>query len=1270
MKTLRSIMLVAVGLLLALLLCVAALWSWSGSDTSLATTLAQITRLLPAGQTLEVNVVKGSLRNGGSIGWLRWQQGQLSVEVTDLTSEWGAGSLWAGELRLTRLRIGQVRIEDRRTATVPTPPGDLRLPLRIDAHISVATLEWAGPNALQLANLVGHYRFDGQAHRLDNASAQMAAGSYRFSGRLEAQAPMQVVAQLQGSVQTALPSSRQNLNVNAQLDVKGQLAGRDATLELQARLTPDKGAATDAAMQGKVLATLQPWQPQPVVGATAQWQALNLAALWPQAPQTRLSGSARVTPTGQGWQAVIELDNAQAGAWNQQRLPLDSLRGTLAFTQGQWTVQSLQANAGGGHINAQGSVGSATANTDSRAPWQGSATLQGVNPAAIDSRLATTRLDGRLTAQQTPAGIAFDAQLQTNTAHAVTTTGTLAGLRLKALQARGLWLAPALRIDALSLQTDDAQLQGQFKLQTDTRAFTGQLNLTLPGARATLEGELASSRGQGDIGVQISDAAQARQWLARWPGSPITLTGTALAGSASVNGHWQGGWQGQGRSLQIEVRMQSDQLALRGERQDAAQAWRLHALQLELSGTLGAWKLRTQTQAEQAGRHVALAAQAHGAQDSDGLWQAELESAQISAHGSVTADLWTLQLERSLPLRWQRGAALSTLDIGAGSARLSATLPGLAVVNWQSARWSQQGGRRDWHTQGTVQGLPLAWLDRLGQTAMATMGVSGDLLLGGQWDASGGAALQLRATLQRSSGDLLLQTGDANLGTLRAGISDARLVLSADGERLTGSLRWASERAGQVQADFSSRLLRQDEGWSWPVDAPLSGTLIAQLPPLTNWSRLAPPGWRLRGTLEARAELSGTRGAPQWHGTLLAQDLAVSSVVDGIDFSKGTLRARLSGQRMDILEFRLTGAGTSNPGSLSATGSVDWPATSDASATLRSRLRIALDFQADALRVSALADRRLVLSGQVSARLADARLTVRGKLKADQALFVLPEDTAPRLGDDVLLRSPVTSAAPRSGPSAAAAIPATASGVTPDVVVSLDFGPHFQVRGHGLATRLGGELELRSGAGSVRTPRLSGELRALGGTYKAYGQQLTIEEGVLRFNGQYDNPALDILATRPQLQQRVGVRISGSVLSPIVRLYADPDLPDAEKLSWLVLGRAPVNGGSEAAMLQQAALSLLGGKEKGVTGSLANAFGLDQLSLGSSANSSAGTTTSETTVTLGKNIARNFYVAYERGLTSALGSFYIFYELSRQFTLRAQTGEQSTLDLIFTLRYD
>ena len=66
---------------------------------------------------------------------------------------------------------------------------------------------------------------------------------------------------------------------------------------------------------------------------------------------------------------------------------------------------------------------------------------------------------------------------------------------------------------------------------------------------------------------------------------------------------------------------------------------------------------------------------------------------------------------------------------------------------------------------------------------------------------------------------------------------------------------------------------------------------------------------------------------------------------------------------------------------------------------------------------------------------------------------------------------------------------------------------------------------------------------------------------------------------------------------------------------------------------------------------------------------SDGSTTSAT-VTLGKRISRDFYVAYERSLAGTLGTFSIFYDLSRRFTLRARTGEQSAIDLIFTVPYD
>ncbi len=1274
MKALRILLIAGLGVLTALLGATAALWLWSDTDSSLAATLKQVSRFLPAGQTLEARDVRGSLRSGGSIAWLRWQQGELSIEASDVVTAWSAQALLESELRIGRLEVGHLRIDDRRAATPPTAPTQLLLPFRVDLSFAIAALEWVGPSGLALSEIGGHYRFDGQQHMLDAGRARLALGQYSVNARLQARAPMGLSAQLKGSVQTTLPKGGQTLKATAQAELKGQLGGSDAALELLAQLAPDGASAPRSAMQASASAQIQPWHAQPITRAQLHWQGLDLAALWPQAPQTRLDGEASVTPAAAGWRARIELSNALSGPWNLQRLPLDSLQGELDFSQGQWTLQSLQARAAEGRVQALGSLAGGSSSDPKALNWQGQATLQAINPAAIDSRLAGTRVDGHLDAQQTAAGVAFDAHLQaaaTSGAAAPRAGGVLDGMRLKSLNAKGLWLAPTLKIDTLQLQTDGAQLQGQLSLRSDSLAAQGRATLTLPGAQASLEGQIASANGQGELSLQVKDAALLTHWLARWPGSPAVLHGANLEGGAELSAHWHGGWQGQGRELRIEASAHAAQLQLRAA-EGADPLWRLHALQAELSGTLAALKLKAQAQLDNAGRHVELTAQAQGGQLSNGIWQAKLETARLSAQDSQRPGNWVLQLDQSVALRWRNSGSSRSLEIAPGSVQVSAPLSGAVLLSWQPATWSQQGERSRWQTQGHLQGLPLAWIDLLGNSSMNQVGFKGDAVFDGQWQAAADESLHIKASLERSSGDLLLQTDDASLGSLQAGLTQARLELNVEGEKVAASLRWDSQNAGQAQANFSTRLLHQSGQWTWPQDAPLAGSIQAKLPPLASWSRLAPPGWRLRGTMDGQAELTGTRATPQWHGTLLARDLTLSSVADGIDFRKGTLRASIDGQRLEILEFKIGGAGASDAGLLSAKGYVDWLPASNPSTPLGSRLRMALDVRADALRVSAAADRRLVLSGQLSAKLIDARLSLRGSLKADQALFVLPEDSAPTLDDDVIVRAKGTPT-PRS---VAASTPvSTRVGVTPDILLSLDLGENFQLRGHGLTTRLGGTLELRS-VEHERLPRLSGELHTVGGSYKAHGQNLKLEKGVLRFDGPYDNPTLDILAIRPNLQQRVGVRIMGTALAPIVQLYADPDLPDAEKLAWLVLGRSSAGGGSEAAVLQQAAFSLLGDRGMAASGGLAQSLGFDELSLGSSANSTStgsnaiGSNASDTTVTLGKHLSGNFYVAYEHGVSSAMGTFSIFYELSRNFTLRAQTGEQSKVDLILTLRYD
>jgi translocation and assembly module TamB len=299
------------------------------------------------------------------------------------------------------------------------------------------------------------------------------------------------------------------------------------------------------------------------------------------------------------------------------------------------------------------------------------------------------------------------------------------------------------------------------------------------------------------------------------------------------------------------------------------------------------------------------------------------------------------------------------------------------------------------------------------------------------------------------------------------------------------------------------------------------------------------------------------------------------------------------------------------------------------------------------------------LSGHIDAKRDASGTVVNGKLHIDQALIVLPEQGTPKLGNDVVVRN---AAAPITRKEAKEV---EESAKTPSqkvqVAVDIDLGSDFHLRGAGVDTRLRGTLAV-SGE-SVTQPRIVGTITAAGGEYRAYGQHLEIERGLIRFTGSPENPSLDVLAIRPNITQRVGVQVSGTALNPFVQLYSEPDMPDAEKLAWLVTGRAAPATGAESALVQQAALALLASRSGGGGTGIAQKIGLDELSF--SRQGAEGPS-----VTLGKRFGQHVYAAYERGLSGAMGTLYIFYDISRKLTVRAQAGERQAVDLIYTFTFD
>ena len=173
-----------------------------------------------------------------------------------------------------------------------------------------------------------------------------------------------------------------------------------------------------------------------------------------------------------------------------------------------------------------------------------------------------------------------------------------------------------------------------------------------------------------------------------------------------------------------------------------------------------------------------------------------------------------------------------------------------------------------------------------------------------------------------------------------------------------------------------------------------------------------------------------------------------------------------------------------------------------------------------------------------------------------------------------------------------------------------------------------------------------------------------IERGDIVFTGALDNPRLDILATRPNTDVRVGVLISGNAQSPRVQLHSEPEMSESDKLSWLLLGRASEGlGRNDTAIIQRAAVALLAGEGEAPTDTLLRRLGLDDLSVRQS-----DTDVRETVISLGKQLSRRWYVGYERGVNTTTGTWQLIYRIAQRFSVRMQSGFENAIDVLWTWR--
>ncbi len=596
---------------------------------------------------------------------------------------------------------------------------------------------------------------------------------------------------------------------------------------------------------------------------------------------------------------------------------------------------------------------------------------------------------------------------------------------------------------------------------------------------------------------------------------------------------------------------------------------------------------------------------------------------------------WLAAQDLSVLLQLSPEGEPMALSLNPGRVQLLSTALAWREASWQAAATGPGSLSLDAELERFDVATMLA-------RAQPSQGWGGDLTMGGHISVHSTARFDADIVLERLAGDLSL-TDD--LGAKQAlGVTDLRLALTAH----DGLWQFAQGLAGRSLGEMAgAQVLRTSADKRWPPpDAPLQGVTEMRVANLGIWGTWVPPGWRLAGQLRTSASFGGTLGAPEVRGEMVGSGLGVRNLLQGVNVTDGELALTLSGDSARIDRFELKGG----DGRLTLTGG----ATLGASPSARVHLA------AQRFRWLGRIDRRVVASGSADLALDARLLKLDGSFTVDEGLIDLSHGDAPQLADDVQVHR-----ATGSGPAVIerqAAKPLPAPLRQAQVTLKVHLGTGLRLRGHGLDTGLRGDLAVTSPDGRLA---LHGQVRAEAGTVAAYGQKLDIERGTVSFNGALDNPFLDVLAIRPNLDLRVGVMVNGPAQRPRIRLFSEPELADYDKLSWLVLGRSPDGlGRSDTALLQRAAIALLAGDEKSPGDAMLERIGLTDFSLRQSDGD-----TRETIVSLGKQLSRRWYLGYERSVNATTGTWQLIYRLAQRFTLRAQSGADNALDLIWSWRW-
>lgn len=492
---------------------------------------------------------------------------------------------------------------------------------------------------------------------------------------------------------------------------------------------------------------------------------------------------------------------------------------------------------------------------------------------------------------------------------------------------------------------------------------------------------------------------------------------------------------------------------------------------------------------------------------------------------------------------------------------------------------------------------------------------------------------------QRNAEEILAQSYTWRRLSLRADYQQGQWAIDGRAQLNTANLQDSNL---SLTGELTAQLNIDEEG-------KLEGSTVAEFSDLGWLSAIVPEMRDVSGLLESRLAIAGDLTTPELSGELRINEASFFLERTAVAYSD----IELSLVGTSASAFNLEGSVVSDDGYLTYSGSVDGLNSAG--------WQLLAEVEGDNFAVSNTPDLVLEISPALNLDANAQRIALRGNLHVPLLNLLLQElpESAVDISRDVVIsnypgESPELARTFTSNQTAVFDLPMSA-----DLVLTL--GDEVAFTGFGLQASLAGELEVQQQlSGSSFT---YGELAITEGSYRIYGQELTLQNGKLLFLGNYANPALDIRAVREVESQTVGVLINGTLNNMRSQLFSTPVLPQSDILAVLVTGRPASQLRSSDGDAMIGAIASLGIEQgQSLAEDLGSRLGFDSVAITNTGNINSSE------LTVGKYLTPQVFIRYGVGLFDSFSKVAVDYFINDRLTLQAESGQYQSID--FTYRVE